>query len=236
MNKVRSRRFTGVLLILTPVAFNAFFTLLSVTFEYPDILREPAGYVLRSFDEGGAGLVAIWYAFMLTAALLVPVAVLLPRYLSREDVPYLRVATAFGVIAGVVQFLGLVRWPFLVPYLADVYLDPASSAAARETVVVVFEAFNRYAGVAVGENLGYLFTGLWTVLISLSMLGSSLFGRWLGWAGLVAAAGILVGTLEQAGFGPAADVVTVSYILWSIWLVLTGVALLRGRGVPEGAA
>ena len=34
---------TGVLLILTPIAFNVFFTLLSVTFEYPDILREPAG-------------------------------------------------------------------------------------------------------------------------------------------------------------------------------------------------
>ena len=34
---------TGVLLILTPVAFNVFYTLLSVTFEYPDILREPAG-------------------------------------------------------------------------------------------------------------------------------------------------------------------------------------------------
>ncbi len=111
-----------------------------------------------------------------------------------------------------------------------------SGAAARETVVVVFEAFNRYAGVAIGENLGYLFTGLWTVLISLSMLGSPMFGRWLGWAGLVAAAGILVGTLEGAGFGPAAEVVTVSYILWSIWLVLTGVTLLRTRGVPEGAA
>ncbi len=32
---------TGVLLILTPIAFNVFFTLLSVTFEYPDILPNP---------------------------------------------------------------------------------------------------------------------------------------------------------------------------------------------------
>ena len=37
------RVLTSVLLILTPIAFNVFFTLLSVTFEYPDILREPAG-------------------------------------------------------------------------------------------------------------------------------------------------------------------------------------------------
>src|SRR5215213_9964084 len=168
------RVLTGVLLILTPIAFNLFFTLLSVTFEYPDILREPTGYVLRNFDAGGGELVAIWYGFMLTAVLFVPLAVLVHKSLAREDTPYMAVATAFGVVAGVVQFLGLVRWPFLVPYLADTYLAPASSPATREAVAVVFQAFNQYAGVGVGENLGYLFTGLWTMLVALSMFGSPL--------------------------------------------------------------
>ena len=79
-----------------------------------------------------------------------------------------------------VQFLGLVRWPFLVPYLADTYLDPASSEATRESVAVAFQAFNHYAGVGVGENLGYLFTSLWSVLVALAMFGSPLpFRRWL---------------------------------------------------------
>ena len=41
MNDASLRNLTGVILILTPVAFNVFFTLLTVTFEYPDILREP---------------------------------------------------------------------------------------------------------------------------------------------------------------------------------------------------
>src|SRR4028119_1584863 len=112
------RLLTGVLLILTPIAFNVFFTLLSVTFEYPDILREPTGYVLSSFDAGGSFLVAIWYGFMLTAVLFVPLAVLVHKALAREDTPYLAVATAFGVVAGVVQFLGLVRGPLPGPPLA----------------------------------------------------------------------------------------------------------------------
>jgi hypothetical protein len=47
MNDTTLRRLAGVLLILTPIAFNLLFTLLSVTFEYPDIPREPAGYVLE---------------------------------------------------------------------------------------------------------------------------------------------------------------------------------------------
>jgi hypothetical protein len=236
---------TGVLLILTPVAFNAFFTLLSVTFEYPDILREPTGYVLRRFDAGGGGLVAIWYGFMLTAVLFVPLAVLVHKALAREDTPYMAVATAFGVVAGVVQFFGLVRWPFLVPYLADTYLDPASSGATRESVAVIFQAFNQYAGVGVGENLGYLFTALWTALVALAMFGSALpFRRWLALLGMAAAAGIAVGMLEPAGFEPAADVVVVAYIMWSVWLALFGVLLLlpgyigqrKSRVNPEGKA
>ena len=109
MNDARLSRLTGIVLILTPIAFNVFFTLLSVTFEYPDILREPASYVLRSFDAGGSELVAIWYGFMLTAVLFVPLAVLVHKVLARQDTPYMAVATAFGVVAGVVQFLGLVR-------------------------------------------------------------------------------------------------------------------------------
>jgi hypothetical protein len=225
------RVLTGVLLILTPIAFNVFFTLLSVTFEYPDILREPTGYVLRQFDAGGGELVAIWYGFMLTAVLFVPLAVLVHKALVREDTPYMAVATAFGVVAGVVQFLGLVRWPFLVPYLADTYLDPASSAATRESVAVVFQAFNQYAGVGVGENLGYLFTGLWTALVALAMFASALpLKRWLALLGVVSAVGILVGTLEPVGFEPAANIVVVGYILWSIWLALFGIFLLVNKG------
>jgi hypothetical protein len=227
---------TGVLLILTPIAFNVFFTLLSVTFEYPDILRKPTGYVLRHFDAGGSSLVAIWYGFMLTAVLFVPLAVLVHKALAREDTPYMAVATAFGVVGGVVQFLGLVRWPFLVPYLADTYLDPTSSSATRESVAVVFQAFNQYAGVAVGENLGYLFTGLWTALVALAMFGSPLpFRRWLALLGVVSAAGVLVGMLEPAGFEPAADIVVVGYILWSIWLALVGIFLLLPRSIKQQA-
>src|SRR5215207_9449405 len=236
MNEARLSRLTCVLLILTPIAFNVFFTLLSVTFGYPDILREPTGQVLGRFDVGGGSLVAIWYGFMLTAVLFVPLAILVHKVLARQDTPYMAVATSFGVVGGVVQVLGLVRWPFLVPYLADVYLDPASSGATRESIAVVFQAFNQYAGVGVGENLGYLFTGLWTVLVALAMFASALpLKRWLALLGVVSAAGILVGTLEPVGFEPAANIVVVGYILWSIWLALFGIFLLLPRSIRHRA-
>ena len=229
-NDANLRTLAGVILILTPVTFNVFFTLLTVTFEYPDILREPTDHVLRQFDAGGSGLVAIWYGFMLTAVLFVPLVVLVHKVLARQGTPYMVVATAFGVVAGVVQFLGLVRWPFLVPYLADTYLDPVSSEATRESVVVVFEAFNRYAGVAVDEPSRL---PLHRPLDRAGRAGHARtplpFRRWLGLLGMLSAAGVLVGTIEPAGFEPAADIVVVGYIPWSIWLALFGIFLLLSR-------
>lgn len=64
-----------------------------------------------------------------------------------------------GVLAAVVQFFRLARWPFRVRILASKYDDPAPSEATREATVVVFESFHTYLGVAIGECLGYLFTG-----------------------------------------------------------------------------
>lgn len=84
MNATATRRLAGALLMLTPVAFNLLFTLLSLNFEYPDILRKPASYAMERFDEGGASLVAVWYGFMLTAVLFVPLAVLVHVALADE--------------------------------------------------------------------------------------------------------------------------------------------------------
>jgi hypothetical protein len=50
---------------------------------------------------------------------MVPLVVLLSHAIDDADATLLQLATTTGVIAGVVQFLGLVRWPFLMPFLAE---------------------------------------------------------------------------------------------------------------------
>jgi hypothetical protein len=227
------RQWTGALLIATPVLFMAAFTWLQITFEYPDILRQPADVVMQKFATGGGGLVANWYLMVLAAGLFIPVAVMLQPYLARADAPYLPAATALGVTAGIVQMLGFTRWPFMVPGLAAAYLDPASSAAARAAIEVTFNALNLYAGVGIGENLGYLFTALWTVLIALAMTRSRIFSVWQGWLGIALAAGILLGTLEPVGVSFAGVVNAAAYSLWAVWLVILGLTLLMRKGAAE---
>jgi hypothetical protein len=154
----------ALLLIAVPFAFNAAFARLAARFDYPDVLRRPTTEVLAKFRAGGTPLVLTWWAFALTAVALAPLAVLLSGAIDDADATLLTVATTIGVLAALVQFLGLIRWPFLVPYLARADADPQSSEARREAVDVVFQAFNRYLGVAVGEHLGYALTGAWTTL------------------------------------------------------------------------
>lgn len=220
------RIFTGILLIVTPILFMAAFTLLQINFEYPDILRQPAVTVMEKFTAGGSGLIAPWYLMVISSILFIPISVMLHPYLAREDTPYMNVATTFGVIAGVVQMLGFIRWPFLVPTLALTYLNPATSDATRAAIEVTFTAFNQYAGVGVGEHLGYLFTALWTILIAFAMQKSKYFNTWLGWMGGVLAIGILLGTLEPVGVPFVGAVNAIAYSLWAVWIVILGVRLL----------
>ena len=217
---------TGLFLILVPIAFNVTFLMLGRAFEYPAILRKPTDYIMRQFKAGGASLRRLWYAFTFSTILFTPVPVMVQQ-VFQPDVPwFLAVGTAIGVLAGAVQFLGLIRWPFLVNTLADIYTRPASTQATRDAVAVVFEAFHRYAGVAIGEHLGYIFTGTWTVLLCAAIISTQLVSPLYGWLGILPALGILVGVFEETGFESAGLINAVSYILWSLWLIAFGVALL----------
>jgi hypothetical protein len=222
----------GALLIILPLAFNLFFLLLARRFDYPNILRSPTEEVLSRFTAGGVSLKLLWYGFMLTAVLLAPLAVLLGQVLGRDGLAIVPTATMIGVLAAVVQFFGLARWPFLVPTLARKYGDPASSEATREATVVAFESFHTYLGVAIGECLGYLFTGAWTVLIGVAMLQSSALPAWLAWPAIAIGLTLIisslefVGPFEEKGWKLADTIVPIAYTAWSLWLVITGIVLL----------
>lgn len=222
----------GVLLIVLPLAFNVAFAALAAKFDYPDILRKPTEEILHRFRDGRSGLVLLWWSFAMTAVLLVPAAILLSGALAGADSTLLALGSAVGVLAGVVQFLGLIRWPFLVPYLARSAAEPNASAARKEAVDVVFQSFNRYLGVAVGEHLGYLLTGAWSVLASVAIIQSTAVPVWLGIVGIPIGAVLalcsleFIGSFEPTGWKLAAALTPVAYIAWSLWLVAVGIFLL----------
>jgi Domain of unknown function (DUF4386) len=142
-----------------------------------------------------------------------------------------------GVVAALVQAVGLARWPFAVPELARRYVaapDGPEGEATRRSVDVTFAVLHRYLGVGIGEHIGYLATGSWTLLVSVSIASGDALPAWLAIAGVVISMGLLAGTLEflgpnePEGWELAGTIVPIAYIAWSIWLILIGVFLLIG--------
>ena len=222
----------ALVLIATPILFNVGFTLLSLRFDYPDILRRPTHEVLARFAAGGTSLVLIWWAFALSAVLFSALAVLLAIAIDDADPTVVVLGLVFGVLASVVQFLGLIRWPFLVPYLAREAAEAGPDSPRGEAIDVVFQALNRYLGVAVGEHLGYAFTGIWSILAGIALVDSTALADWLGVTGVVLGPLFLLCSLEfvgragDSGWKLAEALTPIAYVAWSTWLIAVGIGLL----------
>lgn len=221
-----ARHTAGVLLIAIPLVFTAGFTGLQMAFDYPDILRRPAAEVLTRFAGSGWDLHLYWYAMMIAAVGMIPVSVTVGLTFWKRDPTLSGLAIAFGALAGLVQTLGLVRWVVLTPALAAAYVDPSASELDRAMTASVFNAANAYIGAGVGEHLGYLFTGLWTLLVSALIAGDR---RIMAIAGAVLSLGVMAGMLEPLGITAAADINAIAFSLWAIWALALGVLILLGR-------
>jgi Domain of unknown function (DUF4386) len=224
---------TAVLLIAVPIAFNVAFFELGRAFDYPNILRKEPDEILRRFAAGGSGLLLRWQALLVSALAMLPLAALLAVVLAAPPA-LTALSIVIGAAAALVQAFGLVRWPFAVPELARRYVaaEGPDAEATRRTIEVVFATLHRLFGVGVGEHLGYLLTGFWTLLVAVSILSTAVLPGWLGVVGLPIGVALLIGTLEfvgpneKDGWPLAGTIVPIAYIGWSVWLIALGVFLL----------
>ncbi|MBE9189262.1 DUF4386 domain-containing protein [Gloeocapsopsis crepidinum LEGE 06123] len=241
MNRLQLVRITGILLILFAVLLNVPYYLLAQTFEYDDILRQPTVKVLTSFHTGGTGLILTWFAFALLALLFIPASVLLHQVLRRKDTPYLAAITLMGVLSALLQSIGLMRWVFVIPILANLYVDPDASTTTREATIVVYQAVHQYGGVVIGEQLGQLLLAFWTLGVGFVMLKSALFKSWVAWLGIFTVPLWILGQSELLATVipsmPTWEVTPISFTIWGVWLFVVGIFLLGatyGRGQKLG--
>ena len=230
------RRITGALFLIGALAFATAATILSSTFDWPDILREPADVVLTTFAAGGASLVWTWFATAWTYAILAVPILLLPTALGRRDDPALRVATFAGAISVVLALIGFLRWVFVVPPLALMYQE--GDAANRTAVAAAWLAQHQYGGALLGEHLGQLLGIGWSITLSIIILRSRVLPRWVGVLGLIVSAlylfnqGDILAT-ALPGF-PVFDLAgLIGSTGWGLWVAALGVVLLFRPKAPS---
>ena len=223
------RRVTGILFLAGAIAFAAAATVLSSTFNWPDILREPAGVVLPAFVAGGSSLVWTWFATAWTYAILAIPILLLPSALGRRDDPALRVATYLGATSVVLALIGFLRWVFVVPPLAHSYV--AGDATTKAATDAAWTAQHQFGGALLGEHLGQLLSIAWSVTVCVIILRTRMLPRWLGVAGLVVSALYLFNQGDiLATAVPGFPIWDLAGLLgstgWGLWVAALGVTIL----------
>ena len=221
---------TAGLLLAGAIGANLAFAGLASAFDYPDILARPATEVLGRF-AADSGSILPWFLVLIAAAgLLAPIAILVGRLSDRSA---MRRAVRIGVAAAAVQVLGLLRWPLLVPQLAERAADTADPTS-RPAAIADFELASGWLGTILGETVGYALTAGWTLLV-LVALGRAFGGRWFIALGAMAAGLIALGVLAPLGVPGVDEANFIGYVLWSVWLVALAAVLVRRVRAPVGA-
>jgi hypothetical protein len=225
-----SDRRIGTLLILGAILVFIPYTALTLIFDYPAILRQEPGIILTRFQAGGPMLIGVWWAFAATGVpLLMAYALIGQRF--EPKLPLVRWATLVGIVSGLVQIIGLLRWTFVVPVLVTNYVH-ATDPSIRAASVVAFQVIHQYGGVVLGEHLGQLLTIAWVVMMAVAFNRLKIFPGWISWSGYLTAAiyGLAQGDLFATVMPefPVWDLAgLVGSTLWLLWLIVLGVQFLR---------
>ncbi len=204
--------------------------ILGASINWPASLDEPASVNLPLILEQFSSMMTGYGIYLIYSLLFYPVAYLTGRAIVGEDLenPIFRIANGFAALSALARALGIVRWLFAMPVLARMYTDPSATAQMKESISVVYEMLNAYAG-GIGELLGVsLFAVIWLVLIGILILQKAQLPKWVAYFGFVAAASLFLNLAELLGIdlGP---MITVSVTVLHFWMLGTAIVLWRRK-------
>ena len=208
----------GLLVAQFILMWTAFF-ILSSAINWPISLDDPAAVALPRVLAQSQAMMTGYGCYLMVGLLLVPATAALNARLGLTGALG-GLTLSLATLSALAKSIGITRWLFAMPTLAQAYVAPDADHAA---IAVMFETLNAYAG-GIGEILGVgLISGLWTLVIAREIarrpnVGVKALAGFLALTGL-----ILLGTIP-AGFGvDLGPVLTLSGVAWQF--ALFGVAL-----------
>jgi Domain of unknown function (DUF4386) len=213
-----------VITVIVPVA------ILGSQFNFPDILRQPAADAFTLFKQNEKSIIAGYYIFLVSSLLFIPLSYLLQhRFKDSVAKTASHVLIGCGTATTLFQSIGFIRWIFTMPYLTESYFN---SPENRNTIIIIYEMLNRYAGMGIGEHLGFLAMGSWTICLGIIILKHRRFYNWMGYAGVFIGSLLIVSIAEHFGGLQAQLFGKINFIantLWTVWLVIIAILLIKLR-------
>lgn len=225
---IAQRRYVGYFFLLLLVLILTAGQVAYLSFDWPDFLRTTPAEILETFHAASPlSLYGSYYLWVLTWLAFCTIPVLLVVCAARTNSLMAIAAVPLGCLAGLCHAIGPARWVFVVPVLAAEYSAIDTAPATQAAVLASFQAVHQFGGVMIGEHLGNLLKGAWTILFCLSLADG--IPKWLQRFGLFAGLCSILASFEQLGglFAELIEAMSVLQFVWFLWGAVFAVMLIR---------
>ena len=242
---LRLGRTTGILLLLASGGWVTCLLLGKVLGVWSDPnAEEHAAVAFAAYQQHSLAVSLVYDSSMMVGVLFMALAPLVYLTVARSRTEFSLLAAVFQGTAGLVSALAASRWVIMLPLFAQTYVDPQTSAATHAALDVTYQFISYFLGFTLGEQLYFILTGSWSLLLSISLLSTPGEKRWLGWLGVVAGIFFLLASFEPLNFsrdqatlfgGVFAFFLLGGILLWLVWALSLAVTLLTSRRVAQRA-
>jgi hypothetical protein len=233
MNSSQFYRNSGVLALIHALLIFVPLTVLGAAVGWPANLDLPASHNLPLVLSQSVGVKTGYSAYLLYSLLFFPAMLVIAQAITgnKPMSAFLKIALGFALISTLARCLGIIRWLSVMPMLATKY--EKGDQSSKDQISLIYDAFNVYAG-SVGEVLGVsLFASVAVGLLSIAMLKSERFPKWLAAIGLLATSGYVFLSMEIFGFDLGVYISVVS-VIYTIWVVCAAVLIIRRSAKLSG--
>jgi len=220
-------KITGIFLVVEAAMIILSQIFLGIIFQYPDVFQLPVSEILIKYQRSGGALTLSWFCFAFGCLMMIPFALMMHKIFNNHNTPLLIIGTIFGGLAGVFYVIGISRWILLTTFLSSQYVDPNISTAAKESIEIIFKAFDVYAGNGFGETFAPISHAIWLVILGISMTKSKIFPKWMSYAQIVSGLIIAMRPLEYVGLKKLGELSDTGLVLWTIFMFVMAFRILR---------
>jgi hypothetical protein len=224
------RTFTALLLIIESFILLLPLVILGNSIGWPASLSEPAVVNLPLVIDQYPNVMIGYSIYLVYSILFWPVAFLSGKILSDNEPTktLFKLANGFALLSVLTRCLGIVRWMFTMPLLAQLHESDDTPGTTKATIRVIYDMLNSYAG-GIGETLGVsLFAAIWLVLVSVIIIRNEHWPKPLSYFGFITAVLLALNLLSTIDIEIGA-MSTISVVFLQFWMLSAGVIFLRKR-------
>jgi hypothetical protein len=222
------RTITRVAALLEGLVFFVPVFVLGAAIEWPASLDYEPTTLLRLVVENESMTQLGYVVYLMYSLAFWPVICLIGWHaMSRSGwkwTPAVVTAIVAAGISAAMRSIGILRWLFPMPDLADRYVSAAAAGEPTDSLVATFDALNSFGG-AVGEVLGVgIFASIAVISVSRALRAAGSTPVWVANLGVVAGVSLIASAVEIFGID-AGFLLTVSVTILQLWFLAVAFTL-----------